>query len=494
MENSPETTTGADRDGSRSERLDFIEFKKRIIRLSESLLAMRPDIQAHPGYTGQRKEEGVEVSLKSDEVSVEIFAADITLDRVADITQKFDQKFSKGFSLPLFTRTGMHSITLIDAREEYAGFRRFFKEGDTSIRFASNELTLASYLAAVTVSTNLDNFNDHFESFVTETVQTLYPPKSKANRTGSAAGGAGGPGTGDSAEAGNGAGKGNEAGKKREPSAWYEKYGYWLEKLGCVVMEPSELTWDDMVGQEAIRERLQQSVFTPLNREALYQKVASRVLPYQISVLPRGVLLYGPPGCGKTWSMKVMASEAGIPVVVFPFQKVLTKWYGESEARLSSLFERAKQAGRMVLFIDELDALARKREDSFETTSRLVSILLTEMDGLSENGDILIVGSANNVEGLDKAVLDRFHVKIEYPAPNQQQIHKAFAYYARHLPDDDVAEISSRMKPGAWNYRRIARFCEEVVRRYVSGLDLSQLEANEPPLPRKEDYLRYLSS
>src|SRR5207249_4082464 len=130
----------------------------------------------------------------------------------------------------------------------------------------------------------------------------------------------------------------------------------------------------------------------------LYQKVARRVVPHPVNVLPRGVLLHGPPGCGKTWSMRVIAGEAGLPVVILPCEAVLTKWYGESEQRLANVFAQCREAGRMILLIDEIDAIAKHRNESHETTARMVSILLSEMDGLAESNQVLLVGSANDLE------------------------------------------------------------------------------------------------
>jgi SpoVK/Ycf46/Vps4 family AAA+-type ATPase len=213
-------------------------------------------------------------------------------------------------------------------------------------------------------------------------------------------------------------------------------------------------------------------------------------MPHPVNVLPRGVLLHGPPGCGKTWSMKVIAAEAGLPVVVLPCDAVLSKWYGESENRLAGVFGLCRQAGRMILLIDELDALARHRSESHETTARMVSILLSEMDGMAESSEVLLVGSANDVESIDRAVLDRFDLTIEFGLPGPSQLQAALAYYAKHLSEDEVAELAARLD--GWNFRKLARFAEDVVRSYVSGLDLRLLEAKDAPLPRKEDYLAAL--
>jgi SpoVK/Ycf46/Vps4 family AAA+-type ATPase len=245
-----------------------------------------------------------------------------------------------------------------------------------------------------------------------------------------------------------------------------------------------------MVGLDDLRQRLQRSVFQPLAREGLYQKITQRVMPHAVNVLPRGVLLYGPPGCGKTWSMRVIAGEAGLPVVVLPCNAVLTKWYGESENRLASVFAQCREANRMILLIDELDALARHRAESHEATARLVTILLSEMDGIAEATQVLLVGSVNNVDAIDPAVRDRFDLKMEFRLPDREQLRAALAYYARQLTSDDIDELVEQMS--GWNFRKIARFAEEVVRTYVSTLDLSRLEAADPPVPLKEDYLAAL--
>ena len=128
--------------------------------------------------------------------------------------------------------------------------------------------------------------------------------------------------------------------------------------------------------------------------------------------------------------MRVIAGEAGLPVVVLPCEAVLTKWYGKGENRLASVFAKCREAGRTIMLIDEIDALAKHRSESYETTARLVSILLSEMDGLVESNQILLVGSANNLETVDRAVLDRFDLKIEFPLPDRDQLQAAVAYYA----------------------------------------------------------------
>jgi SpoVK/Ycf46/Vps4 family AAA+-type ATPase len=316
---------------------------------------------------------------------------------------------------------------------------------------------------SIRAQTNLDGFDDHFETFTTGAAELLFPPiEAPAKRAESV----------------------------MDPETWQLHFGTSFDELGCRVFSEAGVLWSDLVGLDRVRDRLERAILLPLLRQGLYQKIASAVMPPGRTLLPRGVLLTGPPGTGKTWSMRALAGRAGIPVVTLPCDALMTMWYGESERRLGEIFRLCRSAGRMILFIDEIDALTRRRQDSHETTARMVSILLTELDGLAGSSDTLLVGSANAVDSIDSAVLDRFDVKIEFSLPDAQQRRLALAYYARQLPPDDVADLVARME--GWSFRRIARFAESVVRAYVSGLDVSQLEASEPPLPRREDYEREL--
>lgn len=175
-----------------------------------------------------------------------------------------------------------------------------------------------------------------------------------------------------------------------------------------------------------------------------------------------------------------------------PVGGLLTKWFGESERQLIRLFERACEAAPVILLVDELDALGRKRADSHETTSRLVSILLSQIDGLQGRSSVVIVGAVNDESLVDNALLDRFSVRIRYKMPSPQALAKVFRYYARHLTETEAAEVSGHMR--GWNFRRVAQFAEEALRRFVSALDLSQIDAPEPPLPSVVTYVDLLRS
>lgn len=453
-EHTIKSTSGYQGSGGHTRQPEFVEFRNRIRRLVNSLVALR---NLPPGASWAPDQERVEVQLESEAVIVEFFVAQLPWETASAIMHNFQRSFAKFRPLFLDSLTAT-LLKLEKSREKEGSYGQVYIKERTVLTFQKGPFN-AEY--SVRIQTNLNDFNDHFEVFVTDAARTLLPPVE------------------------------NPPQKAADLESWYKNFGPSFEKTGCRVLRESVLGWKDLTGLGPLRQRLERSVFLPLAREQLYQKVAVRVMPHRVNVLPRGVLLHGPPGCGKTWSMKVIAGEAGLPIVVLPCEAVLTKWYGESEQRLAEVFGLCRGAGRMILMIDELDALARHRSESHETTARMVSILLSEMDGLAESSEVLLVGSANNVQSIDRAVLDRFDVKIEFSLPDRGQLRAALAYYASQLSSEDVAELVERLD--SWNFRKIARFAEEVVRSYVSSLDLNLLEADEPPLPRKEDYLAALA-
>lgn len=446
------TNTGKSEDNA--ERPGFVDFRNRIKRLVDSLVALR---SPSPDSLFGDSRERVEVKLESEAVTVEFLVAQLPWKTIVGILQQFQDTFAK-FAPVFLDASGAQVLKVSKSAEKEGSFRTLYSKEDTTITLQTDLLN-AGY--AIKIQTNLKDFDDHFEVFVTDAARVVFPAAEKPARR-----------------------------NDRDLDSWYKEFGRAFEQLGCRVLRDSVLGWNDLAGLAHLRERLERSVFLPLAREQLYQKIAVRIMPHAVNVLPRGVLLYGPPGCGKTWSMRVIAGEAGLPVVVLPCDAVLSKWYGESEKRLASVFAQCRAAGRMILLVDEVDALARHRSESHEATARMVSILLSEMDGLVESSGVLLAGSANNLESIDRAVLDRFDLKIEFNHPDREQIQSALAYYARQLSADDAAEIVQRLD--GWNFRKIARFAEEVLRRYVGSLDLTQLEAHDPPLPEKKDYLAAL--
>ena len=150
----------------------------------------------------------------------------------------------------------------------------------------------------------------------------------------------------------------------------------------------------------------------PLRHPELFQRLG--IEP------PKGVLLYGPPGCGKTLLAKAVANESEANFFSINGPEIMSKFYGESEKRLREIFEKAQKNSPSIIFIDELDAIAPKREEvTGEVERRVVAQLLALMDGLEARGNIIVIGATNRVNAIDPALRrpGRFDREIELGVP-----------------------------------------------------------------------------
>ncbi|MEM2866173.1 MAG: AAA family ATPase [Candidatus Hadarchaeales archaeon] len=166
---------------------------------------------------------------------------------------------------------------------------------------------------------------------------------------------------------------------------------------------------------------------------------------------PKGVLLYGPPGTGKTLIAKAVANESGANFVSINGPEVMSKWYGESEARLRKIFEDAEKNAPSIVFIDELDAIAPKREEvTGEVERRVVATLCTALDGLKSRGKVIVIGATNRPNALDPAIRrpGRFDREIEIGVPDRDgrkeilQIHTRGMPLAKDVDLDRLADIT----------------------------------------------------
>lgn len=159
-----------------------------------------------------------------------------------------------------------------------------------------------------------------------------------------------------------------------------------------------DTTWDDIGALQAVREELQTAIVEPIKSPDLYAQVG-------ISA-PTGVLLWGPPGCGKTLLAKAVAAESKANFISVKGPELLNKYVGESERAVRTLFNRARSSAPCVIFFDELDALVPRRDDSLsEASARVVNTLLTELDGLSARAGIYVIAATNRPDMIDEAML-----------------------------------------------------------------------------------------
>lgn len=184
-----------------------------------------------------------------------------------------------------------------------------------------------------------------------------------------------------------------------------------------VLVTVPDVSWADIGGLESIKTRLRNTVqFALMRREEL---AAMKLVPAS------GVLLYGPPGSGKTLLAKAVAHEVGVNFIAIDGPEIFTKWLGESEEMIRRIFRVARQLSPAIVFFDQLDALAPQRggDVGTKTTERVVSQLLTELDGIESLGGLIVLGATNRIELIDDSVLrpGRFGTHIFVPLPSEAE-------------------------------------------------------------------------
>ena len=220
-----------------------------------------------------------------------------------------------------------------------------------------------------------------------------------------------------------------------------------------VLIEVPHVKWSDVGGLEKVKEELKEIVEWPLKYPEGFKRLGIKP--------PSGVLLYGPPGCGKTLLAKAVASEAGANFISVRGPELLSKWFGESERRIRELFRRAKQVAPCIIFFDEIDAMVPMRGLArHEASERIVSQLLTELSGLEELKDVIVLGATNRPDMLDPALLrpGRLERQILVPPPDEETRLKILQIHTKNMPLKNV------------NLKKLAKLTEN-----YSGADLEAL-------------------
>jgi transitional endoplasmic reticulum ATPase len=249
-------------------------------------------------------------------------------------------------------------------------------------------------------------------------------------------------------------------------------------------------SYEDIGGLKDELQRLRETIELPLRHPELFQKLG--IEP------PKGVLLYGPPGTGKTLIAKAVASESGAHFISIAGPEVISKYYGESEQRLREVFEEARENAPSIIFIDELDSIAPRREEvTGEVERRVVAQLLTMMDGLEERGQVVVIGATNRVDAIDAALRrpGRFDREIEIGVPSEFDRIEIIKIHSRGMPlaDDVRIELLAQQTHGFVGADLAALAREAAIRalrRYLPDLDLDAEEVPAEVL----DSLRVLAS
>ena len=249
-------------------------------------------------------------------------------------------------------------------------------------------------------------------------------------------------------------------------------------------------SYEDIGGLKDELQRLRETIELPLRHPELFQKLG--IEP------PKGVLLYGPPGTGKTLIAKAVASESGAHFISIAGPEVISKYYGESEQRLREVFEEARENSPSIIFIDELDSIAPRREEvTGEVERRVVAQLLTMMDGLEERGQVVVIGATNRVDAIDAALRrpGRFDREIEIGVPSELDRIEILKIHTRGMPlAEDVRIETLAQQTHGFVGADLAALAREAairaLRRYLPDLDLDAEEVPAEVL----DSLRVLAS
>jgi transitional endoplasmic reticulum ATPase len=226
-----------------------------------------------------------------------------------------------------------------------------------------------------------------------------------------------------------------------------------------IMVEIPNISWKEVGGLEKIKQQLKEAVEWPLKHGKKIKELGIKP--------PRGVLLYGPPGCGKTLLAKAVAQESESNFILVKGPELLNMWVGESEKGVREIFKKARQVAPTVIFFDEIDSIAARRgisEGSSNVTERVVNTLLTEMDGLEELNNVVVIAATNRPDILDPALLrpGRFDRLLLTPLPDEKARMETFKIHTKEMPlAKDISFKALVEKTKSYNGSDIKAICRE---------------------------------
>ncbi|MGD8543566.1 MAG: CDC48 family AAA ATPase [Candidatus Bathyarchaeota archaeon] len=226
-----------------------------------------------------------------------------------------------------------------------------------------------------------------------------------------------------------------------------------------VYIEVPTVRWDQIGGLEDVKEELREAVEWPLKNPEVFSRMGIRP--------PKGILLFGPPGCGKTLLARAVATESEANFITIKGPEVFSKWVGESEKAIREVFRKGRMAAPAVIFFDEIDSLVPRRGMSYGdsgVTGRVISQLLTEMDGILALEDMVVIAATNRPDIIDQAILrpGRFDRLVYVPEPDQKARLEIFNLYTKGMPlakDVDLPRLAGMTK--SYSGADIEALCRE---------------------------------
>jgi transitional endoplasmic reticulum ATPase len=250
------------------------------------------------------------------------------------------------------------------------------------------------------------------------------------------------------------------------------------------VVEIPNVSWNDIGGLEEVKQELRELVQYPVEHPEKFLKFGMNP--------SKGVLFYGPPGCGKTLLAKAIASECQANFISIKGPELLTMWFGESEANVREVFDKARSAAPCVLFFDELDSIAKARGgslgDAGGASDRVINQVLTEMDGMNQKKNVFIIGATNRPDIIDGAILrpGRLDQLVYIPLPDEESrvsILKANLRKTPLAPDIDLRFLANRTK--GFSGADLTEICQRAVKlaireSIVKDIQLQEERAQNP--------------
>jgi transitional endoplasmic reticulum ATPase len=225
-----------------------------------------------------------------------------------------------------------------------------------------------------------------------------------------------------------------------------------------IAVEVPVVHWDEVGGLEEVKEKLKEAVEWPLKNPEVFKRLG--IQP------PKGILLIGPPGCGKTMLARAVATESESNFISIQGPEVFSRWVGESEKAIREVFRKARMASPVVIFFDEVDSLVPRRgsgDGDSGVTERVISQLLTEMDGIMPLEDIIVIAATNRPDIVDSAVLrpGRFDRLIYVPEPDEAARLEIFKIHTKNMPLSNDVDIKAHRMTKGYSGADISSVCRE---------------------------------
>ncbi|CAL9150336.1 unnamed protein product [Musa hybrid cultivar] len=253
------------------------------------------------------------------------------------------------------------------------------------------------------------------------------------------------------------------------------------------------ISWENIAGYDEQKREIEDTILLALQSPEIYDEIARGTRCKFETNRPRAVLFEGPPGTGKTSSARVIAQQAGVPLLYVPLEVIMSKYYGESERLLGNVFSLANELpSGAIIFLDEVDSFAVARDSEMhEATRRILSVILRQIDGFEQEKQVVVIAATNRKQDLDPALISRFDSLISFSLPDQKTREEIGAQYAKHLLKTELVLLASATE--GMSGRDIRDVCQQAERHWASKRIRGQAPKDAEgsgKLPPIEEYIR----